>query len=154
MELIECPNCQISFTAKLLHCPRCKTYETPREKHWEFLAKDAVNQLHDGVSAEELRTTLRSAGMPESKVEQIVGHSASIVGWEGRRIGFTRILIGSWMIVFALVVGLLMLWILQSIGVLGANGRIIVLIVAGILVFGGGIWLLLIGVWSAVTGKE
>lgn len=154
MQLVECPKCEISYTPQLLHCPRCKEFATPMDQHWSFLEKNALLQMHDGISAQEVREQLQRAGMPESKIERIVDSASAIVGWESRRIGFTRILVGSWMIVFAMVICGLLLWITQSVGFLGPNRRFIVLISAGVLVVGGGGWLLVMGIWNAISGKE
>jgi hypothetical protein len=150
MALVECPNCNISYVPRLALCPRCKDFQTPQELQWTYLEQDALHQLNDGESVESVRRGLLNSGMPEFRVDRIISQTKSKVGWENRRIGLTRLVGGLAICVLGLIVcGPLLLakdgaWVFLA--------KKIALV--GILILLSGIWLVALGIWNLLSGKD
>lgn len=144
-QVIDCPNCKISFSPRNARCPRCDQFETPRDQHQAFWKRDARARIEDGYDPRRVRADLLACGIAETDADSIIGRAQSAQRSVNRQFGCVRLVVAIAMIVTGL------LFVIGGVFVLrgrGGSRMAVVSMIGGLGLIGSG---LLAGVSSFAT---
>lgn len=153
--LIACPNCEINYSARNATCPRCKSFETPRDVRTAYWNADAVERLHEGSRPDDVRAELIAAGFPDAHADEIIRSTRAQIKGENRRFGFIRLLVGIAMICFGtLAVGVVLFSFRPGSSVRLGGRTIAFLLFGGGAMYVSGVLALVSGALATLTGRE
>ena len=139
--MVPCPHCETSYNPRLAKCPRCKTYDTPKEEHQRALKLKVAEDLDAGVPGAQIAAYLSRAGFSESQVVVVMEDAAKSVASSNRGYALQRVILG----VLALV-GCL------ALRPVGAEVASVKWIARALGAFGGAA--IMSGLYSTFTGKD